>query len=408
MVDGGDFCPSATEANKLKAQLIREVMDLMGYEVMAVGERELAFGYDYFLSLTAPSDMRVVNSNIVHGPRGKKVADDYVILDVGGVKVGFLSVYFHQAAIGRKDPLEDGDFITEDPVEAVRRVLPGLHKKSDIVVCLTHGPWNKISGFLQEVSDFDFVISAHDGGLDRTGREMNGTVLMKAGNRGQHVGKVTFVVDPEGNVELSSTEAIGVKTSLPEDPEVAEMIKELNTVYNEMRRAESLAKQQAGAGKTEGRRYLGDAMCKRCHEDVYQAWLETPHALAFESLEEKGRQADSDCVECHTTGHGEPTGFVPPSPEELKAAATGPSPDGSGDDSADAHAALAEAGPDLRNVQCEACHGMGTNHARGTTVFRKVAESRCVKCHDQKNSPDFNYGEYLPHVSCSRLLEDAG
>jgi hypothetical protein len=407
-VDGGDFCPPPTEPNKLKAQLIREVMDDLGYDVMALGERELAFGHEYLLSLTEPTEMRVLSANILHGPGEKKVGEDYAILDVGGVKVGFLSLYFHQPRAGKMDHLTKEGFVPVDAVEAAGRILPRLHDKSDMVVLLAHGPWTKIRGFLDEVSDFDFVISVHEGALDRTGREINETTLMKAGNRGQNIGKVTFVVDPEGVVELSSTETIPVKTSLPQDPDVTEKIRQLNLKYNEMRRAESLARRQGGAHKREGNRYLGDATCRRCHEDIYQIWMETPHAAAYESLKEEGRHADSDCVECHTTGHGEATGFLPPSPEELKAAATAPPQESTDTGPPNAGAASVGSGPELTNVQCEACHGKGTDHARGESSFRKVSKSECARCHDEDNSPDFNYGDYLPHVSCSRLLEEAG
>ena len=408
VVDGGDFCPTATEPNKLKAQLIRETMDYMGYDVLAVGERELAFGYDYFLSMTAPTDMHVLNSNILHGPRKEKVADDYVVLEVGGVKVAFFSVFFHLSHIGRRDPIADGGFVTEDAVEAAKGLLPKLHEEADIVVLLAHGPWKETHDFLGKISDFDFVVSAHDGGLDRKGREMNGTTLMKAGNRGQHVCKATFVVDPEGVVELASTECISVKTSLPEDPVIVERIEEMREEYNKMRRAEALANQQPRGNKMEADRFLGDAMCRRCHEHIYQAWLATPHAAAYETLVEKERHGDSDCVECHTTGHGDPTGFVPPSEEELKAASTGPSPGDNEEEVSNAHAALAGSGPDLANVQCEACHGKGTTHARDKAGFLRVGESECMKCHDRENSPDFNYEEYLPHVSCKNLVEESG
>jgi hypothetical protein len=174
-----------------------------------------------------------------------------------------------------------------------------------------------------------------------------------------------------------------------------------------MRRAETLAMQEPRTAKKSADKYLGDAVCRRCHEDVYQAWLGTPHAAAYGSLEEKGMQAESDCVMCHTTGSGDPTGFMPPSSEELKASADGVSSDGGSDGNGGAAAAPTVATDDLRNVQCEACHGKGTSHQRGETDFLQVSESECAVCHDPKNSPDFNYREYLPHVSCKVLLEDS-
>jgi hypothetical protein len=382
-------------------------MDRMGYGVMAVGERELALGYDYFRSLTADTGMEVVNSNVVYGPTKSRVGKDYAILDEGGVKVGFFSLYFHQSIVGRRDAIDEGGFVAEDPIAAANRVLPKLHKKCDVVVLIAHGPWGQISDFLSEVSDFDFVIAAHDGGLDRTGREVNGTTVMKAGNRGQTMGEVSFVVSPEGDVELSSMQSISVKTNLPEDPEVAGMVREMNDEYNKMRRTETLQQQRRATAKGKGHSYLGDAICRRCHEDVYQAWLATPHALAYEALEEKGKQSDSDCVQCHTTGNGDPTGFVLLPDEVLKSDAGGPSFGHNGENAAEPGAVSAGTETDFRAVQCEACHGKGTEHVRGGMDFLKVTESECTVCHDFKNSPDFDYGEYLPHVSCKVLMEDS-
>jgi hypothetical protein len=44
----------------------------------------------------------------------------------------------------------------------------------------------------------------------------------------------------------------------------------------------------------------------------------------------------------------------------------------------------------LRNVQCEACHGMGTLHGTPGMVT-KVTQDACIKCHDAANDKDFNF-----------------
>jgi hypothetical protein len=53
---------------------------------------------------------------------------------------------------------------------------------------------------------------------------------------------------------------------------------------------------------------------------------------------------------------------------------------------------------DLRNVQCEVCHGMAGDHARDGS-YGKVTVATCVTCHDKENSPDFDFAEYLPKVT---------
>src|SRR4030066_1988742 len=94
--------------------------------------------------------------------------------------------------------------------------------------------------------------------------------------------------------------------------------------------------------------YLGAKKCKACHFKQFKSWEQTPMAMSFEDLkagakaEEKKKAgmdpakdytADANCLKCHTTGYGKPGGFK----------------------------SMAET-PDLAGVQCESCHGSGSEY----------------------------------------------
>ena len=75
----------------------------------------------------------------------------------------------------------------------------------------------------------------------------------------------------------------------------------------------------ASAAAVGGADYIGAAKCKMCHKVEHTSWAETRHAKAFENL--KGdEQSNPECLKCHATAG--------------KA--------------------------DLPGVQCEACHGAGS------------------------------------------------
>jgi hypothetical protein len=82
----------------------------------------------------------------------------------------------------------------------------------------------------------------------------------------------------------------------------------------------------------EGQTFIGAKQCASCHFDQYLKWRQTKHAKAFDIVPASHR-ADASCLQCHSTGFGQPTGF--------KGAAT----------------------PDLAGASCEACHGPGSKHA---------------------------------------------
>jgi hypothetical protein len=98
-------------------------------------------------------------------------------------------------------------------------------------------------------------------------------------------------------------------------------------------------------------KYIGAKKCKACHMKQYKAWNKTNMATSFENLKpgvkaeekkkagldpDKDYTTDADCLRCHTTGYGKEGGF-----ESM------------------------EKTPKLANVQCESCHGPGSE-------FRKV------------------------------------
>jgi hypothetical protein len=388
LVDGGDFCPPAVEAERIKAQLIREVMDRMHYDVLAVGERELAYGYDFYESMMSGTKMNVLAANVTYGPK-KRLGKRYVVLKSGGVKVGFVNVYDSNTSASSTNVLEKRGYVVEDPLESLKRDIAEVRPKCDVLVLLAHGPWGGLNELLKQVSGIDFVIAAHEGAIDRKARLMDDTELMRPGSRGQHVCTVTFVVDPDGKIVNTETAMLDVKTSLPEDPDVAAMVKEASDRYNEARRAQTISKMAKEGEKLKGDKFLSDATCRRCHEDIYQLWLDTPHAHAYESLVESDMERDNDCLKCHTTGFGKATGYVPPALAASSDGGTLKPPPGT---------------PDLRSVQCEACHGMGTYHQRDEGDFMRVTKAECMTCHDPENSPDFDYEKYLPHVSCTKLL----
>lgn len=149
--------------------------------------------------------------------------------------------------------------------------------------------------------------------------------------------------------------------------------------------------------------YAGVEKCKRCHSranlggEEYPIWEKSKHAKVMELLKpgvaveakkaakvdpQKDYTKDEKCLKCHTTGWGKP----------------------------------AEAKADLLNVQCEACHGPGSEYRKTTIMSKKKwqedakgmrakaveagmimppTEEQCKQCHNS-DSPfykEFKFAE---------------
>jgi hypothetical protein len=113
--------------------------------------------------------------------------------------------------------------------------------------------------------------------------------------------------------------------------------------------------------------YTGTKQCASCHFKQFMAWKKTKHAKeAWESVPEKYR-TNPDCINCHTTGFGRPTGFKD-----------------------------AESTPNLVGTGCEACHGPGSEHEK---VAKQYAEKKKLSPEEEKAARDSIY-KMLPRNVC--------
>jgi len=132
------------------------------------------------------------------------------------------------------------------------------------------------------------------------------------------------------------------------------------------------------AAKSAQPTYVGILKCKICHQDEYKVWAGTKHSQAWAALKSEEQQK-AECAKCHQTG-----GAANP------------------------------------NVQCEACHGPGSEYSKPMIMNKakwdadpagqlklataaglvKPNEKTCVGCHN-KQSPNFkgfNFAEYSAKI----------
>lgn len=122
--------------------------------------------------------------------------------------------------------------------------------------------------------------------------------------------------------------------------------------------------------QTKPQSYVGSEACKDCHPNEYRSFTTyAKKSHSFESIEKlkKGLTPEEikKCYSCHTTGYGEPGGFI--SPEET---------------------------PHLKNAGCEVCHGPGAIHVETkapTDIKLHMTTKVCETCHISERIKAFRY-----------------
>ncbi len=147
--------------------------------------------------------------------------------------------------------------------------------------------------------------------------------------------------------------------------------------------------------------YLGEQSCAACHSNpgivgehkaVYNGYKLTGHATKFQGTYSSYSGSSDYCLPCHTTAYDESAangGFD----DQLQLAGWDPATDGSvGAFLESFYATLQDFLSDpatlpaqrLMNVQCESCHGPGSNHPPAEAHL-SFSGGVCKQCHPQPN-----------------------
>ena len=348
LVDGGDFLGRGLSGDRERAELIFGAMEKMGYRVATLGESELNFGWNFIQPLAAEHHLTFVSANVFDLKTGKPLVQPYVLEEVAGLRVGIFGLLGNQIVL--KPPEGEEAPEVRSALEAAQTIVPELRGRCDAVVALLHLGPTEAADLLQKVPGIDLAVFGHDPGLANTVEFAEGstTYVVKAADRGQRVALVNLSRGTERPVDVSA-EVVLLSDNVPQDADLAALLDREDKKIKEevqLETARLTIKREMDRGDDH---YLGDATCRKCHENVFQQWQTTAHARAFGSLETMSQDGEASCLACHVTGYGHPSGFVG-----------------------------AHSSPDLRGVQCESCHGMGTQHGPG---YAQAARATCGTCH---------------------------
>jgi len=209
---GGGWLGDTTQGEAVVAG-----MNLMGYDALALGPRELSLGPELLAQRMAEADFPVLSANVVLTATGELLAEPYAILEVGGRRVGVLGL--------TRTPDEPGShFQVVDPREVAKERVPEVAGLADIVIVLTNVGYRSAQGIAEAVPGIDLVIAALPGQLpDRAWRAPNtGTLVVTAEqplprHSGRRVGRLAVVVRDDGRLTQETWASQPMDNTLADD-----------------------------------------------------------------------------------------------------------------------------------------------------------------------------------------------
>ena len=293
----------------------------------------------------------------------------YIVKRAGGVTVGIMSLITDKGDLGPgKDSLA-----VEDPQAAARASVIELKRRgAQVIVLLSQLGKTEGEDLVTAVEGIDAVVMGRNVVLIQRGRMVKNTIACYGGEQGQYVCRTELTLDAKHKMTSGDAEAVLLGPEIADKPEIASFVKSFEDALTEKNRKadmERAAQTQTQAADNSVSHYIGSDLCVRCHPSEGAQWKTTAHSAAWNTLQVVKHDADGECITCHSVGYQKPGGF-------MSFAST----------------------PALANVQCENCHGLGTEHEAFATAPHRIDASTCMQCHNKERDPDFNFATYLPKI----------
>ncbi len=181
------------ERDEEKATLLLESMAGMGTAAMAVGDRDLTFGYPWLVKHAAEAGLPLLSANL-RAESGERPFESRRLFTVGEAKVGVFGIFGQQEGMKLPEGLQQD----EPAVVAIAEVEALRKEGADLVVALVHGP-TAIVRAIAEIPGVDMIVPSHDGSLSHPYQPRpGGSWIFGGGQLGRTLTRIELRLEGEG------------------------------------------------------------------------------------------------------------------------------------------------------------------------------------------------------------------
>ncbi len=322
---------------------------------------------------------RVISANITTASTDRIAPQRFIVREIADRNANAKSKSFKVAFVGFSEAAGDlpAGFSIADPVTTARAVVPEARRSADFVIALAYVTPETATRLAREVQGIDAIIVCHpmaNETLFTAPMQFGQTQVLFASFETRMLGELYIYRDAQGKFStkarfisidpLVPDDAIAAQTAAAATNAESEKRQGLKTVLeNWLAQTRLRRRPETNATSEATLQYVTAGACAQCHTEQYIKWSATKHAHTTDPLVAKSYEFDADCLACHASGWDQTKAFN-----------------------------IADL-PKLQQVQCEQCHGAGSEHAaKPAKGYGRVSnwQAVCTACHTAKISPNFN------------------
>jgi 5'-nucleotidase/UDP-sugar diphosphatase len=248
LLDAGDWFQGSLFYTQYRHEIVAEFSNMLGIDVMAVGNHEFDDGPEELAALIGAIEYPIIsgNTNVVAEPLLADILDQVAILEVGGERIGVVSVL----AEDTDETSSPGDNVVfEDSVSYLRAAVGALEAAGiNKIIALTHVGYTVDQNIAASVSGIDVIVGGHSHTLlSNTAEGAAGPYptmvnnpagvevpIVTAGAYGKYLGNLEVTWDDDGNLISASGEPTLIDASFEPNADIVARLATLEEPIQEL------------------------------------------------------------------------------------------------------------------------------------------------------------------------------
>ncbi len=364
LLDAGDFFPAYPDSNKITTLL--RIMQYLKYDAMGPGDQEFLLGYKSLKNAKEEYKLPFISSNIL--VNGKNLFPPSKIFKKGNFLIKIFALISERAFDFYPEEIKNEIEVT-DPEKFLSTQLAGPEKKNQITILLSHLGEETDRVIAKKFPELDIIIGGHSQTTLPEPVRIGKTIILQAGGEAYYLGKLDLQMGNKDRYTVKGYQLIKMGLELPNDPAIVNLVKnyDFHFIHNALANMPN--------SHIIGEKYLvkeAESCAGECHSQQLENWKKGKHSKAWHSLEKENKTKISECVSCHASGYGRKDGFF-----------------------------NINLTPEMTNVTCTECHLTRREHLtlKNSKSVEKINKNNCLRCHDKKNDPEFNYEKKMKELN---------
>ena len=229
LLDAGDTWHGAGISVFDKGVTMVKIMNTIGYDAMALGNWEFIYDKDHLLDLIDMAEFPVVVYNVMDPEWDEPAFPQYVIKEVGGLKVAIIGVAYPWVALTSASILGSaGDWKFGIREEEARDLIAEIREEEepDLIVVASHGGFGVDQKFARRVDGVDVLLSGHTHDEIYDPVVWNDTIVYQGGAHGKFVTTLDVQVRDKKVVGYSYDLVMVRPSEVEPHPEVQRLVEE--------------------------------------------------------------------------------------------------------------------------------------------------------------------------------------